>query len=237
MRKPALFAAILALSTLPFTAPPAHAIDWILGQPILNPQQLWTLMDDKDLGAAAGDYSAMDVQMARLIYTSSPERTRANLASFVEKTRTTDPAGAAQMEQQFATTDVIGAIGAAMLESGLNKDNIADAYTVWAINAWGAVHGDMTQTPPATAIAVSQQTAMAFLQVPELVDADDATKQEMAESLLIQAALIIAAQEGAAHNPALMQKLADAVRQGAKASGLDLDAIQLTDTGFVPVKG
>lgn len=78
---------------------------------------------------------------------------------------------------------------------------------------------------------------MAFLQVPELVDADDATKQEMAESLLIQAALIIAAQEGAAHNPALMQKLADAVRQGAKASGLDLDAIQLTDTGFVPVKG
>ena len=53
----------------------------------------------------------------------------------------------------------------------------------------------------------------------------------------IGAALIIAAQEGAAHNPALMQKLADAVRQGAKASGLDLDAIQLTDTGFVPVKG
>ena len=95
----------------------------------------------------------------------------------------------------------------------------------------------MTQTPPETAIAVSQQTAMAFLQVPELVDADDATKQEMAESLLIQAALIIAAQEAAADDPALVKQLADAVRQGAKASGLDLDAIQLTDTGFVPVKG
>ena len=59
----------------------------------------------------------------------------------------------------------------------------------------------------------------------------------MAESLLIHAALIIAAQEAAADDPALVNQLADAVRQGAKASGLDLDAIRLTATGFVPVKG
>ena len=235
MRKPALFAAILALSTLPFTAPPAHAIDWILGQPIMNPQQLCTLVDDKEPGA--GDYSAADVQMARLIYTPAPERTRANLASFVDRTRATDPAGAAQMEQQFASTDVIGAIGTMMLDSGLHKDSIADAYTVWAINAWGAAHGDMTQTPPATAIAVSRQVAMAFLQTPELVDADDAAKQEMAETLLIQAALIAAAQEAAAHDPALMKQVADAVRQGAAASGLDLDAITLTEAGFAPAEG
>lgn len=234
MPKPVLVTALLAFGALSVTASKAHAIDWILGQPIMNPQQLWTLMDDKELGTGAGDYSAADVQMARLIYTPAPERTRANLASFVDRTRATDPAGAAQMEQQFASTDVIGAMGAAMLDAGLSKDNIADAYTVWAINAWGAAHGDMTQTPPATAIAVSQQVATAFLQTPELVDASDAAKQEMAESLLIQAALIFAAQESAAHDPVLTKQVADAVRQGAAASGLDLDAITLTEAGFAP---
>lgn len=224
----ALIAAALSM------AAPAHAIDWILGQPIMAPQQMWSLMDDKDLGGGAGGFTPEDVQMAQLIYRPSPARTQANLAAFVERTRAVDPAGAAQLQAQFASGDVIGAIDAAMQQVGLDKDNLADAYTVWAVNAWSAAHGDLSETTPATAIAVSRQAAQALLATPEVLALDDAGKQEMAESMLVQAALIAASQQAAAGDPAMTQQVAQAVRQGALASGLDLDQIRLTEAGFVP---
>lgn len=234
MRNRCLVAALLMPGVLSL-ATPARAQDWILGQPILAPQQYWTLMDDKDFSTDSPDYADTAARAALLTYTPVPERTRSNLASFVDRTRSMDPAGAAQLEAQFAATDIIGLLGAAMQDVGLDKNNIADAYTVWLLNAWGAAHGDLTETPPETAVAVSMQMKFAMLQAPDLLALDDAQKQEMAESLLVQAALISASAAGAAGDPQTSAEVAQAVRHGALAAGMDLDKIRLTDTGFVPV--
>ena len=64
-----------------------------------------------------------------------------------------------------------------------------------------------------------------------------AQKQEMAEAMLIQAALIDSSAQVYADDDNLKQQLATAVKKGAKASGLDLDAMTLTEGGFVSVKG
>jgi hypothetical protein len=66
---------------------------------------------------------------------------------------------------------------------------------------------------------------------------NDAQKQEMAEELLMQSALADAAAANYANDPTTMAKLSVAVRQGATKSGLDLDAMTLTEDGFVPAKG
>jgi hypothetical protein len=63
--------------------------------------------------------------------------------------------------------------------------------------------------------------------------ASDAVKQEVAEAYLVQTALIGGYLERAAGNPEQVRRLGDAVREGARAAGLDLASLELTDGGFV----
>ncbi|MCW4460627.1 DUF1980 domain-containing protein [Sphingomonas sp. BT-65] len=171
----------------------------------------------------------------QLTYKPSIERRRANFAQFVEKSRRKDPKGAAMLEKEFASVDVIAKMGRALSAYGMRTDNIADAYAIWWLNAWLASR-QRNDTPPANQIAaVRAQAARAMASVPEMATASDAAKQEMAEAHLIQAALIGSHMDQAEGKPAMLRQLAAAVRQGARASGLDLNAMELTDNGFVPL--
>jgi hypothetical protein len=170
-------------------------------------------------------------------FLTSQQRRKKNLANFVAKTRGSNPAQADKMEQLFANGDIIDQIDEAMQGKGLSASNSADAYAVWWVSAWQAANGDTRDIGGATYRAVSAQAARGFAASAQFANATDAQKQEMAEAMLVQAALIDASKDAYAGDPAMMQKLADAVRQGAKKSGLDLDTMMLTEDGFVPIKG
>lgn len=173
------------------------------------------------------------VPAVRLTYKPSIERRRANFAQFVAKTRKKDPEGAALLEKELASSDVIGKMGRELAGYGMRVDNVADAYAAWWLNAWLASR-QRTDTPPARQIAaVRAQAARAMASLPEMARASDAVKQEMAEANLVQAALIGAYLEHAKNDPALLRRIAAAVRQGARASGLNLSGMELTDDGFV----
>jgi hypothetical protein len=187
----------------------------------------------KNSGARATINSPESADILSTIYTPSAPRTRTNLHNFVKRTRPHDPAGAAQMEQLFASVDIIGEFGKVMGRVGLNKNNAADAFAVYWINAWSAARGESSAPSAEMAQAVAAQASLGLLQSPEFVNATEAQKQEMAEALMIQAALIDAAIELAASDNAQLQAVADAVKQGAAASGLDLDAMTLTEEGFI----
>jgi hypothetical protein len=169
-------------------------------------------------------------------YNASPTRTRANLQAFVQKTRSVDPAGASQLEQLFASVDVIEEIGSIMANYGLSKNNAADAFAVYWISAWQAANGDASDRSPKTYRAVSAQVAQGFSQSPDFARAGDAQKQQMAEAMLVQAALIDSSKEQMSSDPVQMKALGKAVNQGATKSGLDLDKMTLTENGFVPAK-
>jgi hypothetical protein len=169
-------------------------------------------------------------------FRSSATNRRANLARFVKKSRMVDPAGAAQMEQMFASMDVIEAMRAPLSAYGFRIDNVADAYAAYWMNAWAAAHGDTSESSRTTAQAVKAQSARALAAAPEFQSANDATKQEFAEALLVQAAMISATVDTYKNDPNMMRQIGAAVRKGAKASGLDLDAMTLTDEGFVPAR-
>ena len=171
---------------------------------------------------------------ARLAYRPSMERRRANLARFVAKSRKVDPQGAAALEKTLAASDVIGRMHRELASYGLRADNVADAYAAWWINAWLASRQRTEDPTPRQIAAVRVQAAQALAAIPGVANGDDAVKQEMAEVNLLQAAMIGAHMERAKGDPDLSRRVAAAVRRGARASGLDLDAMDLTDEGFVP---
>jgi hypothetical protein len=182
--------------------------------------------------------SQPSVNKALTTFTPSAVRTRQNLANFANKTRATDPKGAAKMEALFASTDVIGMVGKGIAPYGLKTNNVADAYAVYWIGAWEASRG-IVGAPETRqrAQAVKAQAERGLVSSPEFARATEAQKQEFAEAMLVQAAMISSHMEAAAGDSNQLRAVGAAVLKGAKASGLDLNAMELTQQGFASVKG
>jgi hypothetical protein len=176
------------------------------------------------------------IASTKLAYKPSAINRRANLKRFVEKTRANSPRGAVQMEQLFASNDVIGQINQGMGKVGLKPNNVADAYALYWVSAWLGSRGRVENSPKSQMIAVRNQAAGALLKVPEFTSATDAQKQELTEAMLIQAALIEASIEGAKSDPALLAQTQKAIAKGAEGFGLDLYSMTLTPQGFRPAK-
>lgn len=169
---------------------------------------------------------------AMLSFTPSIERRRANLRQFVAKTRAADPAGAARLETLFAQGDIVEIIGQGLAPYGLRIDNLADAYAMWWVNAWQAWAGDTSDTTRAQAAAVRAQAAAAMLRTDALATASDAQKQEFAEALLVQAALVGASTEQLETDPSLKAPLRAAMTSASKVMGVDFSRMILTKSGF-----
>ncbi len=167
-----------------------------------------------------------------LTYSPNRKRTNQNLQTFADKTRAVDPAQAEQLEQLFASTDIMAQISGVMSSVGLSKNNVADAFALYWVNAWQVAHGDSSTPSAKTMKAVATQAARGLSQSPEFANANEAQKQEMAEALMIQGVMIASAFEQLAGNKTQLEAVGKAVKQGASASGLELDTMTLTEEGF-----
>ncbi len=191
------------------------------------------------LSRGMGPSSAMASKAAieSLQYRPSLTRRSANLARFAQKSQAVDPAGAAKMQALFASTDIIGMIDQKMQATyGMRANNVADAYAVWWVSAWMGAKGRSDDATPGQMAMVKRQATNALAATPEFTAATDAGKQEMAEALLVQAALIGDTIDTYKSDPAMLVKTRAAIAKGAKVMGLDLDTMTLTDQGFVPAK-
>lgn len=169
------------------------------------------------------------------VYNYSPARTRQNLRNFIA--RTPDPAARANLEQTFAAQPALmNDISAGLRAYGFDPHNVADAYAVWWINVWGTSQKRNIEPDPATVEAVKRQVRSAFAATPAFANASDAERQEYAEALLLQAAMLGSAFEQWKSDPKMLEQLAQSAREGAMASGLDLGKMTLTHDGFVPRK-
>lgn len=160
---------------------------------------------------------------------------RRHFLAFVAKARVLDPVGADNLAE-LLDNDPITMMTPELAKFGLRTDNVADAYAVYWVEAWEAVHGFSGASSRETAQAVRKQAANAINATPDFASATSEQKQELAESFLVQALLVGAAKEQARGDPAKLAQVSAAVEQGARASGFDLRAIRLTKDGFVPVE-
>ena len=191
----------------------------------------------RDPGAAAraapGAKPGTGPASASLRYTPNAARRRANLAQFVARSRSADPAGAERLAQLFASGDIIERIGAAIAPLGLRVDDLADAYALWWVAAWQATQGANPTPSRAVLQAVRAQVMRAITTTPALANTSDADRQNLAEALLTQTMLLDAMVEQA-RRPEEQRDIAAAAAQGAAGMGLDLSRMRLTETGFVP---
>jgi hypothetical protein len=169
-----------------------------------------------------------------LTYAPSIARRRVNSAAFVKRLAKIDPSGAAQLSDLLSANDMISQMGTVLAPYGLRTDNVADVYATWWTQSWQAAHGDTSDPSRATMQAVKRQTQNALASAPVMSTMNDAAKQEMAETMLLQAGLTASFVDTYKNDPAMMRKLGTAVRKGAMAVGLDLDSMTLTEKGFVP---
>ena len=158
-----------------------------------------------------------------------------NVKQFIEKARATDASSGDELERIFTPT-AMRQIDAGMKGLGLSSFNVADAYALYWTSAWLGTRGRDDNLPSKQMIAVRNQAAQALLSTPEFTSASDQQKQEMAEALMIQAALIDGFINGGKQDAALMSNVKAVIAQGAKAMGLDLYAMTLTPNGFIPAK-
>lgn len=166
-------------------------------------------------------------------YVPSKARRQAFLDGFVKRAKRQDAAGGASLEALFAQGDVIERIGGELRAFGVRVDDVADVYTVWSISLWQASEGD-TSTPTRQQVAaVRQQTAAALAKTALLNGANDAVKQELAESLLLQTALVDAGMQQAKGDAAKLREVQIAAKANAQAAGLDVTTMKLTAAGFV----
>jgi hypothetical protein len=161
-------------------------------------------------------------------------RRRANLANFITVTRRSNPETAAAIQTLTASTDIFAAMEQAIVPYGLSTNDVADAFVVYWISAWEASRGIVNGTESRQrAQAVKLQVIEAFTSNAQFGAATEAQKQEFAEALLLQAALLSGYLEAASGNPEQMQLVETAVKRDAKLIGLDLEKMNLTTNGFV----
>jgi hypothetical protein len=182
-----------------------------------------------------GPATAEPVQPEQFRYVPSKARRANNLASFVSKSRASDPKGADDLAQLVASRDIIEDMRAPLAKYGLRIDSLADAYTVWWIGAWQATRASTEDPSQAATAAVNQQVMRTLASVAELADASDSLKQSMSEALLMQALILTIGLEQAQGNADQTKAIAGAAAEGARGMGLDLAAMTLTDEGFKPV--
>ena len=168
-------------------------------------------------------------------YTPSLDLRRRNFARFAERTRASNPGGGKEM-QSFLSTDLIAVMTPVLLSNyGLRTDDVADATTVYALEAWEAVNPGARPPTREQALVVRGQMARALAADPALASADDASRQEKAEAMLIQAAMIgsAVAELRRKSDDRGMEVLRGAVASGSRATlGIDLRGMTLTSAGL-----
>lgn len=171
--------------------------------------------------------------VSALTFDHDNSATKRNLHRFVQLTRIQGVSKAADLERLFSSVDVIGEVGRAMRGYGLDPNNVADAYTAWWVSAWSAANGVKSPSDTATYRAVQRQARAAFTATPDFANTSDADRQQFAETMMVQAALLDTANDGLrGSKPEGMVTLADNARKGAKDMGIDLDTMVLTPDGF-----
>jgi hypothetical protein len=121
--------------------------------------------------------------------------------------------------------------------NGLDVDNLADANTAYLIASWALVNNVKTLDPRGI-LSVRDQMRAAVSNSRQASSMADAEKQEAAEILIYNTILVMANRVQIANSGdmALQRAAADHYGAGFMDLGIDLMALDLTNSGFVSAR-
>ncbi len=174
-----------------------------------------------------GDISA-------LRFTPSVARQRANQIAFAQALVERSGASTDAAKLLFSTAGVIPQTFQAMQERGLDGNNVADCYAVYLIGAWEVVHNRRADKTDTLYESVRRQAEVQLRNVPKLMTASNADKQDFADVLLLQSFVNRLSMLERGSDPAQMVTLSRQIAAQAKGLGVDLETMELNDQGLVP---
>lgn len=157
-----------------------------------------------------------------------------NLAQFITRLRSVNPQVAASLQSDFAKTDPIEARSSALRQTfGLHTNDVADMMTVDLVTAWYGIRGSTWTALRPQVRGVREQVRRALLSLPAFVSASDATKQQVAEEMLMQTVMFDAFVTASKGKPAQMAKIKGVINQNVQSAfHLDLSKLKLTNNGL-----
>ena len=173
---------------------------------------------------------------ATTTFKRDPALLKAKEAKLVGLMRQQSPEGAAELEKLFAQ-DLMTMVAPEFRRMGLNPQDAADMTTLYWVAAWEASHGIVGRpTDPAVVKGARNQLARILVANPAMATASDADKQDIADTMFLQAVLVEARMGAAAKaGPAMQQQTSDAVyKEAAQMLKTDLRKVTLTAAGFAP---
>ena len=154
-----------------------------------------------------------------------------NMARFVANIRRADPAGAKGLQDVLAKHDLIAEMNR-QLPAGIRPNSVPDAMALYLVTAWYGVRGS-TDSKPADFRVVRDQFARAVGTTPGFATTSNAEKQELSESMLLQAMIADQAVQNAKGDPATLRQIRSALNAGARATfGFDLTRMRLGPNGL-----
>jgi hypothetical protein len=172
----------------------------------------------------------------QLMFKPSKQIRQELIRGYIAQTKRGDPAAGAELEKMLATTDVFAIVKNGMAPFGMTPDNLADAYTAWMINMWSAAHGNLRDSSASQIKAVQKQVLNSLAALPSLYSMNNSDKQRIADELVYYASMISGGAMAFADDPEGMRAYQQDVRKMARTAGFDVDAVVLTENGFVPRK-
>ncbi|AHE52027.1 DUF6683 family protein [Sphingomonas sanxanigenens] len=167
-------------------------------------------------------------------FTRDPAAFEAKQNQMVAALRQRSPQAAAELEGLFRQ-DLLGMIAPEMRRMGLDMDDMADMTAVYWVAAWEASNGIVgRKTDPRLARGARDQIARTFAGNAGLARMSDRDKQDVADTMLLQAILVEARMQTAAANPSMRKQVSDAVHtEAGQLIKTDLRRVKLTPAGFV----
>lgn len=165
-------------------------------------------------------------------YRASPAvsaRVRSQFADFVAKT---DPANAERLRQAIERKDLLGAWERHVAVDGLRRGDVADAMTAYWVQNWQIANA-VPFAERAQVQAVRGQVAKSLGASPAFARLDDAGKQAMAETFILNFVAQGSAYSAARGDADLSRRLSDAAVARFRADSIDLRQLRLTKAGFV----
>lgn len=172
-------------------------------------------------------------------FVRDPALTKAKEAQIVAAMRQQSPQAAAELEKLFAQ-DVLRTVSPELKQLGLDPNDMADMTAAYWVSAWEASQGIVgRRTDPALVKGARGQIAGVLAANPATAKMSDADKQNVADTMLLQAVLAdLRMRSAAPAGPEMQKKMSDAIHaEAAQLIGTDLRAVRMTAAGFAPAQG
>jgi hypothetical protein len=177
--------------------------------------------------------ASADAEKLKLPYRASPAITTKLKKEMADALTKQSPQQSAVIRKFVDSGDFVAEFDKDMQSYGyaLRSGDVVDAFTAYWLTMW-SIANDEQQPGAAEAVAVRRQVAASMATNPTLGNADDATRQLVAEGLITEAELALSLRDFATHNGRDTKPLADNTYRNLLAKGVDLRAMELTTAGF-----